>query len=73
MIDMTGWELLDAKSTPIPCDPSRGHVLHMSERKLVDGGVVVWEYQAFCTCYWSQRYPTRKLETAMRAFRAHLA
>lgn len=57
--------------TPVPVDPSRGHKLFLAESRIVDGGVVVWSYRAFCRCNWSQQWATRERDVALRAYQAH--
>lgn len=49
------------------------HRLHLAEAKLVDGGVVVFTWQAFCRCGWSMSYPTRYEHKAHAAYEQHAA
>jgi hypothetical protein len=67
--DLAAFERLEQMSQPIPLDPSRGHELHLADTRIVDGGVVVHAYQAFCHCYWSQRFPSYD-ETVARGLHA---
>lgn len=69
--DQQAWNVLVLGSQPIPTDDSRGHELHLAEWREVNGGVVVWRYQAFCTCYWSQRFPTYERDRALQAHADH--
>lgn len=66
------YERLIEMSQPIPLDLSRGHHLSLAEWRVVDGGVVVYRYQAFCRCYWSQRWPTGERSTAVQAYEDHV-
>lgn len=58
---------------PVAPDLSRGHELHLAEWRVVDGGVVVMRWQAFCHCYWSQRWPAEHREAAVKAHADHVA
>lgn len=69
--DATAWEILEAKSQPLAPDLTREHRLHLASWRVVDGGVVVYRYQAFCHCYWSQRWPVSSAQTAIDAWNAH--
>lgn len=48
------------------------HRLHLSESKIVDGGVVVWRYRAFCSCHWYQKWATRYRNVALEHYETHI-
>lgn len=71
--DAAAWEALQRRSRPIPLDPSRGHRLYLAKWPAVNGGVVMYQCQAFCTCYWSQPRPTYDRSIAVHLHAQHVS